>query len=76
MSKINVKKLAEEFLASQDIGFVPPGIIGRKEERKIEVMFPAPETLDPKVAVVEPPDFRVWVNAESGVVELELVHQM
>lgn len=70
MSKAEVIKLAEEFLASRDIGFVPSGIIGREDEGKVEVIFPVPETLDPNVAVVEPPDVRVWVIAESGVVEL------
>lgn len=74
MIEVDLIKLAEEFLANRDIGFVQAGIIGRENEGKVEVIFPVPETLDPNVAVVDPPDIRVWVTIESG--EVELVDQM
>lgn len=74
MIEVDIIKRAEEFLTSRDIGFVQAGIVGRKSNEKVEVIFPVPETLDPNVAVVEPPDVRVWVSAESG--EVELIHQM
>ncbi|VAW59638.1 hypothetical protein MNBD_GAMMA11-2266 [hydrothermal vent metagenome] len=74
MIEVDIIKQAEEFLTSRDIGFVQSGIVGRKSDGKVEVIFPVPETLDPNVAVVEPPDVRVWVNAESG--EVELINQM
>jgi hypothetical protein len=74
MTEVNLIMKAEEFLTNHDIGFVQAGIIGQKSKGKVEVIFPVPETLDPNVAVVEPPDVRVWVNAESG--EVELIHQM
>jgi len=74
MSDTNFIARAAEFLSQQDIGFVQPGKIGRKEEHKVEVIFPVPETLDPNVAIVDPPDVRVWVNSDND--EVELIHQM
>lgn len=65
---------AAEFLRSQEIGFVEPGKIGRKDDVKVEVIFPVPETLDPNVAIVDPPDVRVWVH--TGSKEVRLIHQM
>jgi hypothetical protein len=74
MKNIDVIKQAEDFLKSGGIGFVRPASIGRKNAGRVEVIFPVPETLDPSVAVVEPPDVRVWVNTDNG--EVELIPQM
>jgi len=63
-------QLARGFLEKEEIGFVKPGRIGKRMQTKLEVVFPVPETLDPNVAVVDPPDVRVWVNTESEVIEL------
>ena len=67
-------KQAERFLNSQDIDFIYPGIIGRSDDGKIEVIFLVPETIDPQVAVTDPPDIRVWVNKMTG--DVELIQQM
>jgi len=74
MSDTDFITKAAEFLSQHDIGFVQPGKIGKKENLKVEVIFPVPETLDPNVAVVDPPDVRVWVNSDNY--EVELIHQM
>lgn len=63
-------KQAEQFLTANNIGFVCSGMIGRDEETKIEVIFPVPGILGPTVAVVDPPDVRVWVHKITGAVEL------
>ncbi len=70
MSDTDYITIAAEFLSQQDIGFVQPGEIGRKEDLKVEVIFLVLETLDPNVAVVDPPDIRVWVNTKNYEVEL------
>ena len=74
MIELSFLNQAESFLTSNNIGFVRPGIFGRRSGQKIEVIFPVPETLDPNVAVVDPPDVRVWVNTLNG--EVELIQQM
>lgn len=67
-------KQAEQFLINNDVAFVKPGMIGRNDGIKKEMIFPVPETLDPNVAVVDPPDVRVLVNTVTG--EVELIDQM
>ncbi|WP_086932712.1 hypothetical protein [Agarilytica rhodophyticola] len=70
MTELDIINLAKEFLTSRSIGFVSPSTIGREYKGKVEVIFPVPETLDPNVAVVDPPDVRVLVNLENQTVEL------
>jgi hypothetical protein len=70
MKDSEVIKIAASYLSEKKIGFVNSGVFGRLEGNKKEVIFPVPETLDPTVAVVEPPDVRVWVDIEHDVVEL------
>jgi hypothetical protein len=70
MTDMEAIKQAEQFLSDQRIGFVSSGMIGRATGEKLEVIFPVPETLDPRVAVVDPADVRVWVNVKTGMVEL------
>lgn len=67
-------KAAEQYLQSRSIGYLPPGKIGRKEADRWEVIFSVPETLDPNIAIVDPPDVRVWVNSVDDFVEL--INQM
>ena len=74
MSDTDLITRAAEFLSQEDIGFIQPGKIGRKEGVKVEVIFPVPETLDPNIAIVDPPDVRVWVSSDNY--EVELIHQM
>lgn len=74
MTEAQCMQIAQQYLLSRDIGFVPVGRLGRKEEQFWEVIFPVPESLDPHVAVVDPPDARVWVNLLTGTAEL--IHQM
>ncbi|MBB5020607.1 hypothetical protein HNQ59_003932 [Chitinivorax tropicus] len=67
-------EIAEQYLLSRNIGYLPPGRLGRKEDDRCEVIFHAPESLDPNVAVIDPPDVRVWVSATDGAVQL--IYQM
>lgn len=63
-------ELAASFLSERRIGYVVPGRIGRREEDRVEAIFPVPETLDPTIAVVDPSDVRVWVNLRDNFAEL------
>ena len=74
MSERDLIAKASAFLTKQDIGFVKSGKIGKKDVLKVEVIFPVPETLDPNIAIIDPPDVRVWVNTNNN--EVELIHQM
>lgn len=74
MTEADCIKIAQQYLLSRAIGFLPTGKIGREEGDRWEVIFPVPETMDPNVAVVDPPDVRVWVSLSKGIGEL--VHQM
>lgn len=74
MNDADVIVLAEKFLTSLNISFVKSGTIGQINGKRVEVIFPVLEVLDPNVAVVDPPDVRVWVDIDTGVVEL--IHQM
>lgn len=66
--------LAEQFLRSRGIGYLPSGKIGRKEENRMEAIFDIPQSNDPAVAVCDPPNVRVWVMPSQGFVEL--IHEM
>ena len=57
-----------------DIGIAVNEKYTDKSGQKVEVIFPVAETLDPNVAVIDPPDVRVWVDQLSG--EVELADQM
>lgn len=69
MNDFQLMICAEKFLKSKSIAFVKPGEIGQRAPERIEVIFSIPEALDPNV-VVDPPDVRVWVDINSGKVEL------
>jgi hypothetical protein len=74
MTEAQCLEAAEQYLRSRNIGYLSPGKIGRKEAGRWEVIFPVPETIDPNVAVVDPPDVRVWVDSAAD--RVELIHQM
>ena len=61
--------IAEDYLAAHDIGHLRPGFVGRKEDGRWEAIFLVPETADPGIAVVDPPDVRVWVSIFDSSVE-------
>lgn len=67
-------KMAEDYLLNQGIRYLRPGIIGRHDNNRIEIVFLVPEAADPTVAVIDPPDIRVSINRLNGVAEL--IHQM
>jgi hypothetical protein len=62
---------AKALLNRDQIPFVEPGRIGRKEKDRSEVIFLIPEALDPNV-VVDPEDVRVWVFHDTGNAEFIL----
>lgn len=62
--------IAEQHLSSKAIGYLRPGQVGCREQTRIEVIFAVPDTEDPAVAVVDPPDVRVWVNVIDGTAAL------
>lgn len=62
-------KIAEQYLKEKKINYVLPGIIERRQEDKIEVVFLNPIALDPD-AVIDPPDIRLWVYVQTKNVEL------
>ena len=68
------EELASKYLAERDIAYVQPGTVKQRSETLVEVIFLVPESLEPEVAVVDPPDVRVLVNLETS--SLELVYQM
>lgn len=73
---MNTTKLisyAEDFLNKHKADFVRPGKIGRIDNRRVEVIFLVPLALNPNV-VIDPPDIRLWVNIDSG--EIEIIEQM
>lgn len=74
MTEASVMNRAEAFLVERNIDFVRQGRFGDKSGQKVEVIFPVAETLNPNVAVIDPPDVRVWVDQLSG--EVELAYQM
>ena len=62
-------ELAQQYLSSKGIGYLLPGHIGRQEGNTVEVVFDAPGTEDPIVAVIDPPDVRLLVNTIDETVE-------
>lgn len=70
MNDFNCIDFAKDYLSSQGVEYLPPGHIGQREPQRVEVVFQAPDTLDPDVAVVDPPDIRVWVSLNNGSAEL------
>ncbi len=74
MNEIALIIEAEKFLYNEKISFVKPGKIGVVENDRVEVVFMIPEALDPDVAVVDPPDVRVWVYTKTG--KVEWIYQM
>ena len=61
---------SEKFLQHANIPFVRPGEFGEIENERVEVIFSVSEAQDPNVAIVDPPDVRVWVYIKTGMVEL------
>lgn len=61
--------IGEQYLREKKIHFVSPGVIGRHQENRVEVIFLNPIALDPN-AVIDPPDIKLWVYLESKKVEL------
>jgi hypothetical protein len=74
MNKTDMLELAEQYLINRKIDFVRPGKFGCVEGNRQEVIFLDPLVLDPRVAVVDPGDIRVWVNAKTK--EVTLADQM
>lgn len=74
ISQNEILDLAEQYLIDKQIKYIKPGRIGIRKDNQIEVIFLDPQTLDPKVAVVEPEDIRVWVNTKTK--EVTLIWQM
>lgn len=66
--------LAEQFLLSRGIEYMPFGRIGRKEDDRVEAIFEIAESIDPAIAVIDPPNVRVWVTPSQCLVEL--IHEM
>lgn len=66
--------LAEQYLSSRGVGYLPPGQVIRNIEDAVQVVFAAPGTEDPAVAVVDPPDVRVKVSISDKTADL--VYQM
>ena len=66
--------LAEQYLKQKNIEYVVPGQIGIRESTRSEVIFLHPLALQPEVAVIDPPDHRVWVDHGTG--EIEWIYQM
>lgn len=74
MTEEECLKLAEDYLSSLTIEHMRPGRIQRKENARWEAVFLIPEASDPSVAVIDPPDVRVWITLQNG--EVEWIHQM
>jgi len=67
--------LAEQYLSSRNVGYrLPAQIIRTAGQHTVQVVFAAPGTEDPAVAVVDPPDVRVDLNIVDGTADL--VYQM
>ncbi|MCC7706013.1 hypothetical protein IGS59_27595 [Janthinobacterium sp. GW460P] len=67
-------RIAEKYLSSNAIEYILPGRIGSKEPSRWEAIYVVPAETDPTVAVVDPPDVRVWVTLLDG--QVEWIHQM
>jgi hypothetical protein len=74
MTDVQCAAIAEQYLSSRAIGYLAPGQVRRREPTRIEIVFSVPGMDDPAVAVVDPPDVRVWVNVMDG--SAALIDQM
>lgn len=70
MNETQCLQSAEKYLLSHGIEHLPPGMVGRREESCWEITFLIPETVNPEIATVDPPDVRVWVSIPDHLVEL------
>ena len=73
MNKDSAIGIAATFLRDRGISFCMPAKVEPSGQDAMEVVFLVPEALDPRAAVVDPPDVRVIVFL-SG--EVRLVYQM
>ena len=73
MSNDDLIREAEKFLIQQGSKYSNPGRVGRIKEDCIEVIFMKPDALNSRV-VIDPPDIRLWVDKQSG--KVELIYQM
>lgn len=64
MTENEILDLAEKYLENKKFKYVRPGMLGKYEGNKVEVIFLKPEALDPDV-VIDPPDLRVWVDIKT-----------
>lgn len=69
MTEFQCLDLAEKYLLRHKIGYLKPGWIDQREQHRWEAVFPVPETADSNIAVVDPPDVRLWVGVLDGFVE-------
>lgn len=74
MTETECLEIAEQYLAAHGIQYLPPGRVGSKNGDRWEAIFLLPETADPAVATVDPPDVRIWVTVAHR--RAELIHQM
>lgn len=61
--------MGEEYLKGKKIDYVSPGVVGRDQKDRIEVIFLNPIALDP-AAVIDPPDIKLWIYFETKNMEL------
>jgi len=66
MTEDQCLKIPEDYLSSHVIEHVRPGQVGSKEQSRWEAIFLNPAVLNPAVAVVDPPDVRIWVAVPNG----------
>lgn len=69
MTESQCLELAEKYLLLNKIGHLKPGWVERRDRDRWEAVFSVPETVDPSIAVVDPPDVRLWVGIHEGFVE-------
>jgi hypothetical protein len=74
MTDAECAAIAEQYLSSRSIGYLRPAQVRRREPTRIEIVFSVLDTEDPAVAVVDPPDIRVWVHLMDG--SAALIDQM
>lgn len=74
MTKNEILQLAKNYMNNRKVDIVLPGEIGEKIGDQIEVIFLVPDALNPDVAIIYPPDNRVWVNVKTK--EVAWIEQM
>lgn len=70
MNDAQIIMRAADYLREKNIKFLQPGVIGNRNNGRVEVIFMDPLSTDPTVMTIDPPDIRVWVYIETGLVEL------